>query len=418
LFYWLSAGAIKVLGLSIWSLRSVNALLSLLGCIATYFTARKLYGRATGLLSAFILGTCTLYFVMGNMVSLDLPVTVFLAICLYAFLLGTQAPYGRQRLIYLSFAAAMAGLAVLTKGLIGLVFPGLIITAWIMTTRQWQLVKRLYLPACVLIFLLIATPWHLFVAHRNPGFLHFYFVEQHFLRYTTMDVGHYQPVWFFIPAFIAGFFPWIVMLPAALYHASFKSKRDSFLLIWAIVIFLFFSFSKSKLIPYILPVFPPLAILTGHYLAQDIQKRVKALCILIALACLSLMSLMAAAPTLDTRSIRPLALQLKPLLQPQDEVITYNQYYQDLPFYLERRVSILNWKNELTHGMMYQDTREWMINDQQFWQRWTGKKRVYVLISRNEYEKMLKQHSKIHPYLIGSTMNNILISNYPDPRNP
>ena len=70
LFYWLGAAAIKLTGFSLWSIRSINALLGLLGCLTVYLTSRKLYGRATGLLSAFILGTSTLYFVMAHMISL------------------------------------------------------------------------------------------------------------------------------------------------------------------------------------------------------------------------------------------------------------------------------------------------------------------------------------------------------------
>src|SRR5580704_13305774 len=77
LFYWLGAGAIKLGGLNLWALRSINALLGLLGCVASYVCARKLYGRSTGILAALILATSTLFFVMTHMISLDLPVTVF-----------------------------------------------------------------------------------------------------------------------------------------------------------------------------------------------------------------------------------------------------------------------------------------------------------------------------------------------------
>ena len=77
---------------------------------------------------------------------------------------------------------------------------------------------------------------------------------------------------------------------------------------------------------------------------------------------LFLLTLLAAIPTIDTRSIQPLAQQLLVQLRPQDEVVTYNQYYQDLPFYLNRRVSVLNWRNELGYGMRFQDTKAWMIS--------------------------------------------------------
>ena len=92
LFYWLESLAIKTMGLNLWSLRSVNAFLGILGCLLTYITGRQLYNRTTGLLAALILGTSMLYFIMAHMISLDLTVTVFLSTCLYAFILGSQQP--------------------------------------------------------------------------------------------------------------------------------------------------------------------------------------------------------------------------------------------------------------------------------------------------------------------------------------
>lgn len=396
LFYWLATGAIKTFGLSVWSVRSVNALLALLGCLATYLTGRKLYGRTAGLMSAVVLGTSTLYFVMAHMISLDLPVTVFLACCFYAFIIGVQYPPGTTRRLFIWLAAIAAALAVLTKGLIGLVFPVLVIGAWIAATQQWRLLLRLYLPSAFVIFILIAAPWHILVTHRNPEFFYFYFIEQHFLRYTLPEVGHYQPVWFFIPVFLAAFFPWILLLPTMLWRLRPK-QNELYFLLWAVIVFVFFSFSKSKLIPYILPVIPPLAILMGRYIANTYPG--KTMLVSVAMVVwLFLLSLLPLAIQLDTRTILPLANFLKPKLTPNAEVITYNQYYQDLPFYLERRVSILNWKNELTYGMAHQDTREWMINDTQFWQRWQSKRPVYVFISDEEFVKLRKHypHKKFH----------------------
>lgn len=409
LFYWLTTGTIKLFGVSIWSARCVNAILALLGCLMTYLTGRKLYGRTAGLMAAVVLGTSTLYFVMAHMVSLDLPVTVFLSGCFYAFIIAVQYPKGMMRRLFIWLAAVAAALAVLTKGLIGLVFPGMIILSWIALTKQWRLLLQIYLPSALLIFLLIAAPWHVLVTQRNPEFFYFYFIEQHFLRYTLPEVGHYQPVWFFIPVFIAAFFPWIVMLPTMLWKLR-PQRNELYFLLWAALVFVFFSFSKSKLIPYILPVIPPLALLTGRYIAN--AYRSKATLITAAAATwLFLLALLSIAPSLDTRTILPLATLLKTKLTPNAEVITYNQYYQDLPFYLERRVTILNWKNELTYGMAHQDTHEWMINDKQFWQRWHSKQPVYVFISDDELEKLKRKHPHLKFHLLGQVKSNCLISN-------
>ncbi|HEX4046139.1 MAG TPA: phospholipid carrier-dependent glycosyltransferase, partial [Gammaproteobacteria bacterium] len=438
LYYWLSAAAIKIAGLSIGSIRGVNAILGLLGCLLTYVTACRLYGRLTGLLAALILGTSLLYFVMAQMISLDLPVTVFLAATLYAFILGYQYPPGNKtRRAYFWGAAASAALAVLTKGLIGIVLPLLVIAAWLMMMQPFSAktgyrsylknsfatLTQLYLPSCLLVFLLIAAPWHLLVGYYNPEFFYFYFIEQHVLRYATKAIGHYQPVWYFIPILILGLLPWVVFLPQAIaaslprhWQQRQNAATPLFFLLWAVLIFIFFSFSKSKLIPYILPVFPPLAILLGHYLSKKIFINASArlritLISMITFAWLFLLTLLIFAPQLDTRTILPLAKKLRPILTPQDEVITYNQYYQDLPFYLERRISILNWRNELTFGMQHQDTRAWMIDNDTFWRRWYSQQRVFVIMSLSEYE-VFKERFKTNPgYVLGKTTKHILVAN-------
>lgn len=482
LFYWLEVIAIKIAGLNLWSLRSINALLGLLGCLLTYLTARKLYGRQTGLLAAFILGTSTLYFVMAHMISLDLTVTIFIAMSLYGFLLGTQEPMGITRQLYFWGAAAAAALAVLTKGLIGIVFPSMIIFTWLLLLGDWPILKRIYLPSSLLIFLAIVLPWHVLVGQQNPEFYYFYFIDQHFLRYTTKEVGHYQPFWFFIPYLMLGFFPWIVFLPQAiakqfsgLFNQRHEYKSELFFLLWVFLIFIFFSFSKSKLIPYILPIFPPLAILTARYLQQAISSQqyrgIKAgyiflltlaaiiatiFCLLTSLlpvphptlanrylftaalilimgtvgasffafrqnkkmitvtlttSWLFLLTTLAAIPHIEARTVAPLATILKSVLKPQDEIIAYNQYYQDLPFYLERPISILNWRNELSYGIEHQDNHDWIINDNRFWQQWHSEKRLFVVMGLREYKNFQALYPNEKTYLLGKTIENVLMSN-------
>lgn len=478
LFYWLGAIAIKLGGLNLWSLRSVNAILSIFGCLLTYAFTRHYLNRATGLLAALVLGTSSLYFVMTHMVSLDLPVTVFISATLMATLLAYDAKTKKTTRLFLWLAALASALAVLTKGLIGLVFPGLIFASYLLLINGWKRLWPLPLFSSLLLFLLIAAPWHILVNHRHPEFFYFYFIEQHFLRYTTKDIGHYQPTWFFIPVLLAGLYPWVTFLPQTLALAiSRLFKRDtesrfvSFLFLWIVIVFTFFSFSKSKLIPYILPLFPPLAILIAMTLQRARLKAAifglalltsalifttksllanvlmpnpiaaettlsTALTLLLVLTGLSLfllkkhktyalgslvigsglfmVILFSAFPDMDTRTVRPLTDLLRPILQPGDEVITYNQYYQDLPFYLQRRVSILNWRNEMTYGMAHQDTRAWMINDAEFWKRWNSPQRVFVFINRDELAKLRSKNPRLKATDLGMTTNTALITNKPN----
>jgi 4-amino-4-deoxy-L-arabinose transferase-like glycosyltransferase len=474
LFYWLAAGSMKMFGLNIWSVRCVNAVLAILGALATYTTARIIYGRLTGLLAAYILSTSLLYFIMAHMVSLDLTVSVFLAMCLYSFLLSSRYEAGgcRRSLTWLS--AAMAACAVLTKGLIGVVFPGMIITLWLCMTGEWRKLKQYYLPSSFIIFLVIVLPWHVAVSLQNPEFFHFYFIEQQFHRYTMMNIGHYQPAWFFIPCLLAGFFPWMIFLPTALLHQR-RNRNNQFFLLWAILIFCFFSFSKSKLIPYILPIFPALAILIAHYLAaactRNTDRGIKyslfllillsigisyllycfistaslpdkpSAITLLSVACSALITgaisawltcnkhlrtalasiigssfvfllfLIASIPSIDSRTVLPLATKIKSVIKPEDEVITYNQYFQDLPFYLERRITILNWRNEMSFGMEHQDAHDWMINNTEFWARWNGGKRIFVVMSKEEFAIWQKMYPKSTFYLLSETPTNVLLCN-------
>lgn len=469
LFYWLEAGMIKLGGLNLWSIRSINALLALFTIIATYSTFRVLFNRRVALLSSIILGTSLLYVTMAHMISLDLPVTCFISLSLYSYLLTTQSKNWPARRTLLWLSAAFAALAVLTKGLIGIVFPILIISSWLLYRRDCRGLKELFLPSSMLIFLIIVAPWHILVGLYNPEFYYYYFIEQHFLRYATIDVGHYQPAWYFIPVLMCGFFPWIVFLPQAIYNAVKLKMNDpykSFFVLWAGIIFIFFSFSNSKLIPYILPVLPPLAALVAIYIIDEsnnpkklrfaflifwlgaillamgsvyisltispqakyyfyaiaiilfcgasisffiFKKRLAfALTAMSATIIFSMILFFAGFSVLDNRSILPLATKIN---NTNDEVITYNQYYQDLPFYLKRKVSVLNWKNEFEFGMHHQYTHDWMIDDALFWQRYHSKRRVFVVISKSEYQQFLLRYPHEKSCILNKTSNTLLISN-------
>ncbi|MHB8696509.1 MAG: glycosyltransferase family 39 protein [Sulfuricaulis sp.] len=488
LFYWLEAGAIKVFGLRTWAMRVWPVLFAIMGCLAVYAAGRKLYDRRAGLLAATVLATTPLYYFLGRTITLDMAVSSLLTLTLLAFLLGTREPIGPVRRNYFWAFYALAALATLTKGLIGMVIPAMVIGTWILILNEWRLLKSIYLPSGLFLFLLIAAPWHVAVARANPEFAQFYFIHEHFLRYLTKSADRYQPPWFFIPILIAGFYPWTAYLVPAFIQAwpgSWRTRQASretlFLLLWAGLTFGFFSFSDSKLIPYILPVMPPLALLTARYLAgpgdQSSFSRLRvgtwvllALGILLIstlvllakvtpdrprvaeyagvfghytwvilgsllatafiplgvsflrrprliLATLTLTSLLFLGVTDrgfayldDMRSVKTLALIVKPLLKPTDEVMTYGEYYQDLPVYLERRITVVDWKGELKFGSEVQDVSAWMIDEPAFWRRWDGPRRVYMLTSRDNYDK-LRTEGRGQFQLLAQTGTNVLLTN-------
>jgi 4-amino-4-deoxy-L-arabinose transferase-like glycosyltransferase len=278
LTYWLVAGCLRAFDGSEAAARATPALFASLGVLLTYATARSLAGRDAGWWSAIVQASSLLYFAHARILLTDMVVSVLISAALCCFLLGVRAPAGRRRawLFYGLYAAA--ALATLAKGLIGFLLPGAIMFLWLLVFNQWRRLRPLHLPGGLLLFALIAAPWHVLVSQRNPGWAWFYFMHEHWLRFTTTIHSRNEPWWFFIPVVLLGVFPWTGFLwPAArnVLPATWARRAEVadqfFPLLWAGFIFLFFSASKSKLVPYVLPVFPPLALLLGQHLAPRLR---------------------------------------------------------------------------------------------------------------------------------------------------
>jgi 4-amino-4-deoxy-L-arabinose transferase-like glycosyltransferase len=486
-FYWLEALSIKFFGLREFTLRLWPALFALFGCLAVAVAGARLFGRRTGLLSALVLATSLLYYGLSRAIILDMPVSILLTLSLFSFLIGTHEAMGLKRRLYLWSFYAFAALAFLTKGLIGIIIPGMVIGAWILVLGEWRMLKMLYLPSGLALFLLIAAPWHIMVGMANPEFYQFYFIHEHFQRYLTTAHHHYQPVWFFVPVLVLGLFPWSVFLVQAIKHSfpsTWKERlehRDAlFLMLWAGLVFLFFSASSSKLVPYVLPIFPPLALLIGRYLAAAWDSRdfpgirvgytiLLAISLLLAgaflvlpyywpvpaeaqilglyrytliatlaigfavswwlaqyhnigraciaaavISALFLVQVNAAAPRINTKSVKQLALELKTRLKPGDEVASYRAYYQDLPVYLEQRITVIDWGGELKFGNSVEDTSAWMTNGPAFWKRWQGSATMYMVTPIDYYEALKRSEPGLPLFPIAGNNRNIVLSNRKD----
>jgi len=483
-FYWLEAFSINLFGLNEFTLRLWPALFALFGCLAVAVAGARLFGRLTGLLGATVLATSLLYYGLSRAIILDMPVSILLTLALLSFLMGTHEAPGLKRRLYLWVFYAFAALSVLTKGLIGIFIPGLVIGAWILLLGEWRMLKTLYIPSGLALFLLIAAPWHIMVGRANPEFFQFYFIHEHFQRYLTKVHGRYKPFWYFMPIVLLGLFPWSAFLVQAIKHnlpSTWRERhehRDAlFLILWAGLVFLFFSSSSSKLAPYILPVFPPLALLVGRYLAAAWDSRdfpglrtgylillvasllfaaaflglpyywpipaqaqilgVYGYSIALTLAIggaaawglaryrnlswavvaaavtsvLFLLQINAVAPRVDVKSVKQLAIELKARLKPGDEVASYHEYYQDLPVYLEQRITVVDWGGELNFGNSVEDTKAWMIDGDTFWQRWQGPATMYVLIRIEEYETLKQLKPSLPLFPIAQDRRNIVLSN-------
>ncbi|MGH8231947.1 MAG: hypothetical protein ACRESY_09015, partial [Steroidobacteraceae bacterium] len=169
-------------------------------------------------------------------------------------------------------------LAVLIKGLVGIVIPGAVAVIYLLIYRDWRLLLRAQPWWTLIALLLIAAPWFVLVSVRNPEFAYFFFIFEHFERYlNSAQFDRYQPVWFFLPILALGFMPWTTLLPAALRRgwqaARHGERATAMLIIWAAFILLFFSLSQSKLTPYIVPMLPALCLLTGRAVADMDARR-------------------------------------------------------------------------------------------------------------------------------------------------
>jgi len=272
--YWSTAAAYKAFGESEWTARSWPAVTGFAGLVLIFFAGRRLYGATAGLYAAMVLGSSLLYAGMAHILTLDMGLAFFMALAMVGILLGLDprgSPQNRKR--WMHVAAAACALAVLSKGLVGVVLPGAVVVLYMLIKRDFGLLGRLHLVSGGLIFFAVSAPWFIAVSLANPEFPHFFFIHEHFQRYTSTVHQRYQPWYYFIPILLLGILPWLLTLFDAL-AAAVKRERSRdfdatlFLLLWAGFIFTFFSASGSKLPSYILPIFPALALLMGARLAE------------------------------------------------------------------------------------------------------------------------------------------------------
>jgi 4-amino-4-deoxy-L-arabinose transferase-like glycosyltransferase len=283
--YWATATAFTLFGQHAWTARLWSALSAFLGLLLTFALARRLYDARTAQLAVIVQASSLLYLALARITTLDMSLCFGLQLCMCALALLAQ-----QRAKVPSSASSAAwhlpvllgigiALAVLSKGLVGILIPGAVAGLYVLWRRDWSLPLRAQPWWSLLALLVLAAPWFVVVSLRNPEFAHFFFVVQHFQRYlSTAGFDRYQPAWFFVPVLVLGTLPWTSLLPGALLRA-WRAARDgengtALLLVWAVFVFAFFSLSHSKLIPYILPLVPAISLLLARHLVTLPSPRV------------------------------------------------------------------------------------------------------------------------------------------------
>ncbi|HAT33074.1 MAG TPA: phospholipid carrier-dependent glycosyltransferase [Janthinobacterium sp.] len=275
---WMNALSFAAFGLGDWQARLWTGLCGLSGVFLGAYTGTRMFGGRVGLYTGLILGSSLFWVASGQIDSLDMSLSAMMALSLYALLLGQRdgiAPAARRNWMLLCWAGM--ALAVLAKGLIGLVLPGAVLVLYTLAARDWAIWGRLHLGKGLPLFFAIAAPWFVLVALKNPEQPHFFFIHEHFERFL-LKTHHREGAWYyFFVMLIPGIFPWLGVLPQSL-AASLRRAPGVFqpklmLLIWAVFIFFFFSYSNSKLPGYILPIFPALALLLATYLETASRRQ-------------------------------------------------------------------------------------------------------------------------------------------------
>jgi 4-amino-4-deoxy-L-arabinose transferase-like glycosyltransferase len=315
--YWLTAFAFRIFGQNEFAARLCTGLAGYLSLATVFLVARRLWGFEAGVRALLLTAASSLFVLLGHQLTLDMLLSFCLTAALGSFLMAQSRRDAAWRAWMLVCWAAMA-LAVLTKGLIGVLIPAAVLCMYVVWQRDWILLRRLNLRWGLPLFAAIAAPWFVLAARANAQFLRFFFIREHFQRFLTPIEHRTQPWWFFAPVLVVGIMPWLPQTARALV-AQFteRAPRGQFdaarlLWIWSVFVLLFFSCSDSKLIPYILPAVPALALLCASRKGGDSRSSLLAGVLLSLLFCAGV--LVYASGRWSSPDGRAMLLLIRPML--------------------------------------------------------------------------------------------------------
>ncbi len=279
LFNWLNAISFKVFGFTEFAARLPAAVAGLGSVMLVWQLGRQFYGERAGFLAGLILATSLEFMILSRVVQYDIPFTFFVTLALFCFAKGLLSE-GDRRFYFLGMYAAMA-LAVLTKGPIGAVLPGLVIFIYLISTRRLGLLKEMQILPGIIVFMAMVTPWFVLMERANDGYLEYFILKQHLGNFLggegAMKPRHPEPFYYYVPILLAGLLPWSALLPQSIVRGWTEKRQGDnglsrFLVIWVMATFIFFSAATSKLSTYLLPVFPACALLMACYLTDFIDR--------------------------------------------------------------------------------------------------------------------------------------------------
>ena len=286
LLYWFMSAAFKTFGLSEFSARLTSAVFGMMLLVVVYGLTRSVWSARGGLLAMLILASSLEMVVLSHAALTDMILAFFITASLASFYMLYKTDRGIWSLgLYLALA-----LAVLTKGPVGLILPGLIIGLFIMTVGpRPERIRQLRLGRGILLFSAVAFPWYgiMFRLHGSE-FWNSFFLKHNIERFTSVIGGHAGAPFYYLGILAVGFFPWAAFLPASVvsifsgaeFFGRWKNLRmiplerpfEWFLLLWVAVVFSFFTLAGTKLPNYIAPAFPATAILVAGWWDRKMEE--------------------------------------------------------------------------------------------------------------------------------------------------
>ena len=379
--YWLEAGALALLGVHAWALRWVPALHALLMLLVMWQVARRWGGSLVAHRAVCMLGSSLAFLMGGQYLNHDMLVASWMSVAIFclawSFEQGTERPHAGWALAGV-FACAMG---VLSKGLIGLLLPGLVMVLWLTLTWQWRKAMGLPWLRGIVLFLVVALPWFVLAHQTHPDMLAYMFGKHQFGRYTATTFNNARPWWFYGLAVVVLLGPWMVWVVHLGWrewraNASLQALRQDraqrrlMLLCWVttLAILGFFSVPNSKLLGYALPVLPALALLAawGWHVGLEgwrFERHVFRALVVLGLGLAVGANLVASRYT-QRHSSADVAHALACLKGPEETVLLAGDYAYDLPFLARLNAPMVvlqdwpqlrqnagdNWRRELFEG--------------------------------------------------------------------
>lgn len=300
LYYWLSATSQHIFGPTPLGVRLPAALLAIVTVLLVYLTGVRVWGRHAGILAATVFALSLQIVLIGRMGIMDVPVTCLIFLCLLAY----ERWYRRGKPVDAVVFGFCLALAVLMKGLAGLLAPAIIVIHLLVLQNR----GRLTWPAIALaffVFSVIAAPWFVaMTAKHGAAFTSIIFVGQQLNRIVTSMQSHSGPLWYYLGIILITFFPWVTFLPAGIASAYRNRQEDdvskqfwsTLTLVWIAVVLVGFSLIRTKLPGYVTPLFPAMALLVGVELDRRLREPGRALWIGVLIGALILGSLVSLLP--------------------------------------------------------------------------------------------------------------------------